>query len=61
MNLLADRKGKGSGRNYTITVQVADPFNNKAVGSAIVTVYARSVSSLNPLRYGRAHWILRPA
>lgn len=38
VNLLADRKGKGSGRDYTITVQVADPFNNKATGTATVTV-----------------------
>jgi hypothetical protein len=38
VNLLADRKGKGSGRIYTITVQVADPFNNMSTGTVMVTV-----------------------
>jgi hypothetical protein len=38
VDLQADRKGKGDGRTYTITVQVADPFNNKATGIVLVTV-----------------------
>ena len=38
VNLQADRKGKGDGRVYTITVQVADPFDNKATGTVTVTV-----------------------
>ena len=38
VNLQADRKGKGDGRVYTITVQVADTFNNKANGTVTVTV-----------------------
>ena len=38
VNLQADRKGKGDGRVYTITVQVADTFDNKATGTVTVTV-----------------------
>lgn len=38
VNLLADRNGTGTGRVYTITVQVGDPSNNTATGTVTVTV-----------------------